>query len=87
MPGQRTPDRPHLPGPFGINLYLPNGPWCCAAHVLQPSLQEYLRAKLVELAGQPDDEVLMARVRARKMASASSLPRDRILAHRDEDRR
>jgi hypothetical protein len=29
----------------------------------------------------------MARVRARKTASASSLPRDRILAHRDEDRR
>jgi antitoxin FitA len=51
------------------------------------SLQEYLRAKLVELAGQPDAEVLIARVRARKAASASSLPRDRILAHRDEDRR
>ena len=51
------------------------------------SLQEYLRAKLVELADQPDAEVLMARVRARKTASASSLQRDRILAHRDEDRR
>jgi len=51
------------------------------------SLQEYLRAKLMELASQPDAEALMARVRARKAASASSLPRDRILAHRDEDRR
>ena len=51
------------------------------------SLQEYLRAKLVELARQPDAEVLVARVRARKAASASSLPSDRILAHRDEDRR
>ena len=51
------------------------------------SLQEYLRAKLMELARQPDAEVLIARVRARKAASASSLPRDRILAHRDEDRR
>lgn len=50
------------------------------------SLQEYLRAKLVELARQPDAEVLVARLRARKEASASSLPRDRILAHRDEDR-
>jgi plasmid stability protein len=51
------------------------------------SLQEYLRAKLVELASQPDVEVLMARVRARKVASSSSLPSDRILAYRDEDRR
>ena len=51
------------------------------------SLQEYLRAKLVELARQPDAEVLMARVRARKAASASLLPRERILAYRDEDRR
>jgi antitoxin FitA len=51
------------------------------------SLQEYLRAKLVELARQPDAEVLIAWVRARKTASASSLQPDRILAHRDEDRR
>jgi plasmid stability protein len=51
------------------------------------SLQEYLRAKLMELASQPDAEALMARVRARKAANASSLPRDRILAHRDQDRR
>jgi plasmid stability protein len=51
------------------------------------SLQEYLRAKLVELARQPDAEVLIARVRARKAASDSVLPRDRILAHRDADRR
>jgi len=51
------------------------------------SLQEYLRAKLIELARQPDAEVLIARVRARKAASASTLPRDRILEYRDEDRR
>jgi antitoxin FitA len=51
------------------------------------SLQEYLRAKLMEMASQPDAEALMARVRARKAASASSLPRDRILAYRDEGRR
>jgi antitoxin FitA len=51
------------------------------------SLQEYLRAKLMELARQPVAEVLIARVRARKAASASTLSRDRILAHRDEDRR
>jgi hypothetical protein len=41
----------------------------------------------MELASQPDAGALMARVRARKAASASSLPRDRILAHRDQDRR
>ena len=41
------------------------------------SLQEYLLAKLVELARQPDAEVLIARVRPRKAASRSSLPRDR----------
>ncbi|HET9080607.1 MAG TPA: antitoxin [Trebonia sp.] len=51
------------------------------------SLQEYLRAKLMEIASQPDAEALMARVRARKAASASSMPRDRILAYRDEGRR
>lgn len=51
------------------------------------SLQEYLRAKLVELAGQPDAEVLIARVRGRKAASNSRLPADRILGYRDEDRR
>jgi antitoxin FitA len=51
------------------------------------SLQEYLRAKLIELARQPDAEVLIARIRARKAASAATLPRDRILAYRDEDRR
>lgn len=51
------------------------------------SLQEYLRAKLMELAGQPDAEVLIARVRARKAASTSGLPADRILGYRDEDRK
>ena len=51
------------------------------------SLQEYLRAKLIELAGQPDAETLVARIRARKAAHAAALPADQILAHRDEDRR
>lgn len=50
------------------------------------SLQEYLRAKLMELADQPDAEALIARVRARKAASPSALPADRILRYRDEDR-
>jgi hypothetical protein len=34
-----------------------------------------------------DAEVLIARIRARKAARASTLPRDRILGCRDEDRR
>jgi plasmid stability protein len=51
------------------------------------SLQEYLRARLIELARQPDAEALVQRIHARKTATGSSLPADRILPHRDEDRR
>jgi plasmid stability protein len=51
------------------------------------SLQEYLRAKLIELAGQPDAEALVARIRARKAAHPVSLPAEQILARRDEGRR
>jgi antitoxin FitA len=51
------------------------------------SLQEYLRSRLIELARQPDAEVLMQRVRARKAATGSTLPTDRILSDRDADRR
>jgi plasmid stability protein len=51
------------------------------------SLQEYLRARLVELARQPDAEALVQRIHARKAATGSSLPADRILSHRDHDRR
>jgi plasmid stability protein len=51
------------------------------------SLQEYLRAKLVELARHPDAEALAATIRARKAASGSVVPADRIIAHRDADRK
>lgn len=51
------------------------------------SLQEYLRAHLVDLARRPDPEVLMARVRARKKETGSQLSTEAILAHRDADRR
>ena len=51
------------------------------------SLQEYLRSRLVELARQPEAETLVARIRARKSATGSMLPPERILIHRDEDRR
>jgi len=50
------------------------------------SLQEYLRARLVEMADAPDAETWMARVRARKAATGGSFNADRIVAHRDADR-
>jgi antitoxin FitA len=50
------------------------------------SLQEYLRARLVELASAPDAEAWMARVRARKMATGGSITIDQVLAQRDADR-
>jgi plasmid stability protein len=50
------------------------------------SLQEYLRARLVELAGAPDAEVWMAKVRARKTATGGSITVEQVLAHRDDDR-
>ena len=60
-----------------------------AAHAAMTgrSLQEYLRSRLVELANQPDAEALVARIRSRKAATGSSLSADRILTHRDIDRR
>lgn len=51
------------------------------------SLQEYLRAQLIELARRPDPEVLVARISARKESTGSRLASDTILAHRDADRR
>lgn len=51
------------------------------------SLQEYLRARLVELASGPDAEVWMAKVRARKTATGGSISVARVLAHREADRR
>jgi len=50
------------------------------------SLQEYLRAQLIELARQPEPEVLLARVRKRKEETGSRLSREKILGHRDRDR-
>jgi antitoxin FitA len=51
------------------------------------SLQEYLRAQLIELARRPDAEALMARVRDRKRRTGSTLSISSILEHRDTDRR
>jgi antitoxin FitA len=51
------------------------------------SLQEYVRAQLIELARRPDAEVLLARVRDRKQRTGSRLSSESILGHRDADRR
>lgn len=51
------------------------------------SLQEYLRLQLVGLAGRPDPEVLIAQARERTNRTGSHLAAERILAHRDHDRR
>jgi hypothetical protein len=51
------------------------------------SLQEYLRSRLVELARQPEAETLVARIRARKSATGSSLAAEQILSYLDDDRR
>lgn len=50
------------------------------------SLQEYLRAELIELAARPSPDALVARVRARKRATGSKLSRKALLGHRDKDR-
>jgi len=50
------------------------------------SLQEHLRAELIELASKPTVDEFVATVRARKQATGSRLSATRILAHRDEDR-
>jgi hypothetical protein len=51
------------------------------------SLQEYIRAQLIELARRPDPEAVLARIRERKSRTESRLSRQRILSHRDADRR
>lgn len=51
------------------------------------SLQEYVRARLVDLASRPDAETLLADVRARKLTTGSRLSAAAILVHRDADRR
>jgi len=51
------------------------------------SLQEYLRAQLIELASRPDPETVLARIRERKQRTGSRLPASKILGHRDADRR
>jgi antitoxin FitA len=51
------------------------------------SLQEYLRAELVELARRPDSATLLERVRRRKAGTGSLLDAATILELKDADRR
>jgi antitoxin FitA len=51
------------------------------------SLQEHLRAELIDLARRPSADVLLEQIRARKATTGSTLPAERILSYRDEDRR
>ncbi len=51
------------------------------------SLQEYLRGEMIELARRPDIDTLLSRAAARKRATNSVLPAEKILSHRDADRR
>jgi len=51
------------------------------------SLQEYLRAKLIELADSAEAESLVAAIRVRKATTRSVASVEQILGHRDADRR
>lgn len=51
------------------------------------SLQEHLRAELIELARKPSVGDVLARARSRTQTTSSRLPAGRILEHRDADRR
>jgi plasmid stability protein len=51
------------------------------------SLQEHLRAELIELARQPAVDEVMARAQRRVEATKSRLSAKQILAFRDADRR
>ena len=50
------------------------------------SLQEHLRAELIQLARRPSVEDLLTRARTRTTSTQSRLPGAAILEHRDADR-
>lgn len=51
------------------------------------SLQEYLLLQLVEIAGSPDADTVVAGMRARKDATGTTMSPDRIVRLRDLERR
>jgi antitoxin FitA len=50
------------------------------------SLQEYLRARLIELAESPDAEAFVGAIRERKSATRTHVTVEQIIAHRDAER-
>lgn len=50
------------------------------------SLQEYLRAELIDLASRPSPEALMARIRERKARTNTVMAAEDIVEYRDSDR-
>ena len=57
------------------------------AAIARQSLQEYVRAILVEIADRPDTESVSAGVPDRKQITGAQLPAENILSYRDLDRR
>ncbi|MGH8148721.1 MAG: FitA-like ribbon-helix-helix domain-containing protein [Steroidobacteraceae bacterium] len=51
------------------------------------SMQEFLRAVLERLAARPTADTWLQQVRKRKRATQTKIPLQRVLAHRDADRR
>jgi antitoxin FitA len=51
------------------------------------SLQEYVRAQLIDLAQRPSPDQLWDRVQHRILATGTRLPAQEILAEREADRR
>lgn len=51
------------------------------------SLQEYLRAQLIDLARRPDVNTLLRRIEERKQRSGTRLSAEQILEYRDRGRR
>jgi len=51
------------------------------------SLQEYLRGQMIELARKPDASALVELIRSRKRRTGTKLSSQRILDHRDVDRK
>ena len=51
------------------------------------SMQEYLKAQLVELAAKPDAETVLARIRSHRLALPRRLTIGEILALKDDEER
>jgi adenine C2-methylase RlmN of 23S rRNA A2503 and tRNA A37 len=51
------------------------------------SLQEYLRAQIIDLANRPDVETILARMSERKQRSNNRISAEVILGHRDAERK